>query len=140
MKGNLQFIKTFGGTKLQDMPLAERLYLGGEHSIRGYVYNRVGPKFKDKDRTIRGGFSEILLSGEYEQYLFKQLDAFVFFDAGNVYFDEFHVDYLRYSTGFGIKLKIAEHSAPIIIGMGYPLNPSNKMDVKRFFLSFGTSF
>lgn len=139
-RGNLQFIQTLGRTNPSDLPLAERLYIGGEQTIRGFHYNSVGPKFRDKKRTIRGGTSEVLLSADYTQYLFKKLDVFVFFDAGNVYFKEFHLGKLRASYGYGIKIKFSENSIPLVIGLGYPMNPKHKEDVKHFFLSFGSNF
>jgi outer membrane protein insertion porin family len=140
LRGNLQFIQTFGSTHPKDLPLTERLYAGGETSIRGYVFNRVGPTFHDKDHTVRGGMSEALLSAEYDQYLFSRLDGFVFFDAGNVYFQQFMLGKLRASYGYGIKVKLRENTVPLTIGMGYPINPRRKEDVKRFFISFGASF
>lgn len=139
-RAELQFIQTFGSTHPKDLPLSERLYAGGETSIRGYVFNRVGPKFHDKQRTVRGGMSEVLLSAEYTQFLFKKLDAFVFFDAGNAYFRQFHLGTLRASWGYGLKIKIREGSAPITIGWGNPINPQRAEDVKKFFITFGTSF
>ncbi|MDB6081568.1 MAG: putative outer membrane protein Omp85 [Chlamydiia bacterium] len=140
LRGNLQFIQALGSTHPRDIPLSERLYSGGESTIRGFVYNRVGPKFHDKDRTIRGGMSEVLLSAEFNQYCFKKLDVFAFFDAGNVYFSQFYLGTLRASWGYGIKIKIRENAAPIAIGIGNPINPQSREDVKRFFLSFNTSF
>ncbi len=138
-RANFQFIKTLGSTDARDLPLDERLYSGGETSIRGFAFNRVGPKFKDKRRTVRGGLSEVFLSAEYKQYLFKKLDGFFFFDAGNVYWKQFHLGSLCYSAGYGIKFKIAEN-APLTLGIGYPLNPSHKEDVKKFFMLFETNF
>ena len=140
MRGNVKFIKTMGSTHPRDLPFAERYYLGGEQTLRGYHFNSVGPKFHDKRRTARGGVSEVLLSADYTQYLFKKLDAFVFFDAGNVYFQQFHVGTLRASYGYGIKIKLNENAAPLVIGYGYPINPQRKEDVKHFFLTFGASF
>lgn len=139
LKGNLQFIQTYGGTKPHDMPLAERLYTGGENSIRGFVFNSVGPRFHDHHKTVRGGMSEVLLSSEFSQFLHKRVDGFVFFDAGNVYFKQFYLGKLRASYGYGVKLKILPSSAPIVLGIGYPINPAHPSDVKRFFLTFSTS-
>src|SRR5207244_3951355 len=98
------------------------------------------PKFHDKKRTVRGGMSEVLLSAEYTQAIIKRLDAFVFFDAGNVYFKEFYLGKVRASWGYGVKVKIRDGTPPLAIGIGNPINPGNKDDVKRFFLSFSSSF
>lgn len=139
LRGNFQFIKTLGSTHPRDLPLDERLFLGGEQSLRGYRYNRVGPKYHDEDHTPRGGVSSVLFSCDYDQYIFKQMDAFLFFDAGNVTFRQLDIRKLRYTAGFGLKVKVLGN-APIVFGMGYPLNPEHKRDVKHFFFSLGTAF
>lgn len=139
LRGNVAFIQTLDGTHPRDLPIDERLFMGGEQSVRGYLYNSIGPKFHDRDHTSRGGMSNILLSAEYDQYLFKKMDGFVFFDAGNAYFKQLYIGELRCSAGFGIKLKVFGNT-PLVLGLGYPLNPQRKQDVKQFFFSIGTSF
>ncbi len=139
LRGNLQFIQTLGSTHPKDLPLDERFYIGGEQSLRGYRYNTVGPKFHDINHTPRGGMSSVLFSCDYDQYLFKRLDAYVFFDAGNVYFRQLDLGALRYTAGYGLKVKILGN-APLVFGMGYPLNPQSKRDVKHFFFSIGAAF
>lgn len=139
LKGNAQFIKTLFGTRPRTLPLDERLYLGGETTMRGFQFNAVGPHFHDKDRTPRGGVSSVFLSGEYDHQLMKKLDGFVFIDIGNVSFKEFYMDTLRSSVGYGIKFYITDN-APLIVGVGYPLNPASKRDVRHFFLSIGATF
>ena len=138
-RGNVQFMQTLGSTHPKDVPMGERFYMGGDTTIRGYRFNTVGPKFHDKFRTARGGMSSILFTAEYDQYLFKKLDGFVFFDAGNAYFKELYLGSLRCSAGYGLKLKVFG-TAPLVFGVGYPLNPENKKDLKKFFFSIGTSF
>ncbi len=139
LRGNVQFIQTLDHTHPKNLPLDERFYMGGEQSIRGYRFNSIGPHFHDSFRTARGGMSSILLSAEYDQYLFKIMDGFVFLDAGNVYFKQLYLGGLHYSAGYGIKLKVLGN-APLVLGIGYPLNPQSKHDVKRFFFSIGTAF
>lgn len=139
VKGNFQFIKTLFGMKPSHLPLDERLYLGGEQTVRGYKFNTVGPKFHDVKHTPRGGISSVLLSAEYDYQLFRRLSVFLFFDAGAVSFKQFHVDTMRYTTGLGCTFNLTE-TAPLVFGYGVPLNPHSKQDVKRFFFSLGTSF
>ncbi|MBS0654327.1 MAG: outer membrane protein assembly factor BamA [Verrucomicrobia bacterium] len=138
-RANAQFIRTLGGTHPRDLPLDERLYMGGEQSLRGYRFNTVGPHFHDTHHTPRGGITSLLFSGEYDQYVFKKLDAYVFIDVGNAYFRGIDLGTLRYTAGYGIKVK-AFGNAPLVLGIGYPLNPQRHADVKRFFFSLGAAF
>lgn len=139
VRADVQAIKTVLGTRPSRIPLDERLYLGGENTMRGYRFNMVGPHFHDTHHTPRGGMSSLLFSGEYEHPLYKKLNGFVFFDAGNVWWHEFHVGRLRYSTGLGLRFYISD-TTPLSVGMGFPLSHVNKRDIQRFFFSIGVGF
>lgn len=117
----------------------ERLYLGGEQSMRGYRYNALGPTFGDKNRTPRGGMSSLLFSGEYEFPIWSKLHGFLFSDIGNVCWQPLSVGSLRTTIGYGVHFYIIE-GAPLTLGMGYPLHLKHKQDEKRFFFSLGVNF
>lgn len=139
MRADAQAIKTLLGTHPRDLPLDERFYLGGDQSMRGFRYNGVGPKFHDKFHTPRGGMTSLLFSGEYEHVLYKRLNGFLFADLGNVWWREFSVGRLQYTQGFGLRFYIAEAS-PLTFGLGFPVHPESKRDVRRFFFSLGMAF
>jgi len=138
-RGDLRAIQPLFGTKARQLPMDERLYLGGDQTMRGFKYNYVGPKFRDVDRTPRGGMTSLLLSGEYERPIWKQLHGFVFCDAGNVWWQPVSVGSILYTAGFGARVYIAANT-PLTFGMGYPLNPKSRRDVRHFFFSIGVSF
>jgi outer membrane protein insertion porin family len=146
---NFRFIKLIGelsdeNTAPKDrntVPLSERFFLGGETTVRGYKPYIIGPRMikNDKDAPM-GGRSSVLLSIEYLQTIFKPiLDVFVFFDAGSVSFDEFHVNKLNASTGAGVRLEVMSR-VPIMVGWGYPINANHHSDQQRLFFSMGTQF
>ena len=126
------------------MPLSERFFLGGETTVRGYKPYIIGPKFKKED-GIRdtddpmGGVSSALLSIEYMQQIFPMLDLFAFFDGGSVSLQRFDIPDFRMSYGVGARIELANR-VPIILGVGFPINPESKDDVKRFFISMGGQF
>jgi outer membrane protein insertion porin family len=139
IRADAQAIQTVLGTKPSSLPLDERLYLGGENTMRGYRFNMVGPHFGDTHHTPRGGMSSLLFSGEYERPLYKKFNGFLFTDAGNVWWKEFHYGNLKYSYGFGFRFYISD-TTPITFGFGFPLTHSSKRDVQRFFFSIGVGF
>lgn len=121
-----------------DIPMSERFFLGGENTVRGYKAFDLGPHFpKTGDPT--GGISSTLLSVEYLQEVFKFLDLFVFTDAGSISMDRFEIDTLRFSYGIGARIEMLNR-VPIILGVGFPVNPSIDSEVKRFFFSMGGQF
>ena len=144
LRWDLKFLYPLGQGEPELMPLSERYFLGGETTVRGYKPYVIGPKFKkgdgkrDTDDPM-GGVSSALLSVEYLQRIFPMLDLFVFFDGGSVSLETFDVPEFRMSYGAGARIELGNR-VPIILGVGFPINPESKKDVKHFFISMGGQF
>jgi len=121
----------------ESIPVSERFFLGGENSVRGYRAFDLGPHFKDG--APKGGISSSLFSVEYLHELLSFLDGFVFIDAGSVSLKRFDFGTYKLSYGVGARVEVLNR-VPIIIGMGFPVNPSGKSQVRRFFFSMGGQF
>lgn len=133
-----RFIVPYGDTDYKNLPLDERLFLGGDTTVRGYRSYRLGPQFNTGDPA--GGLSLQFYSAEYNRKVLNNLDAFLFFDAGQLSHKIFHFGRINMAAGYGIRFKLIESLPKITLGMGYPLNPRNHSDVKRFFFQMGGSF
>jgi len=87
------------------VPIDERFFAGGSHSVRGWSRSDLGPKDDNGDPI--GGNS--LLEGSIESRIsLGRWGTFVLFaDAGNVWKPSFtmHLDDLRYAGGLGIRIK-----------------------------------
>jgi len=144
-RADLQFVKTYGDTGPRDLPLSERLFLGGETTVRGYRPFIIGPKFGNNEPS--GGVSSMLLSQEYQYNLLRApcLDGFVFVDAGYVSLSEFTIGQPAASVGFGMRIEVMRNM-PIMMGLGWPIHPSERFEgrtlnnAQRFFFSMGGSF
>jgi outer membrane protein insertion porin family len=141
-RGDLRFILPFGRTTSEKMPLDERLFLGGDNTVRGYRPYRLGPLFEKNDP--RGGMSMQIYSLELSRRLMKNLEMFTFFDAGHLSFAKFDFGLedtrVFTSVGFGIRFKLLESIPPLTMGYGAPINPKNRSEVKNFFISVGGKF
>lgn len=137
-RADFRFLVPLFDTKRFEIPLNERLFLGGDSTIRGYRVYRLGPKFNEGDP--RGGMSMQLLSAEYTKYLHPKISAFIFCDSGHLSFDVWNFGTMWTSVGFGINLKILDGVPPIVLGFGFPLNPDSRSDVQRFFFNIGGRF
>lgn len=136
-RGDFKFINPLGQGTAELLPLSERYFLGGETSVRGYRAYQIGPKYGTGDPT--GGISSVLLSVEYLQTIFKMLDLFVFADGGSISMDRVNVHKMNFSWGYGARFELANR-VPLIVGYGYPINPSSHSEVRRFFFSMGGQF
>lgn len=144
-RAELQFLHPYGRTSPNGVPLSERLYLGGETTVRGYRNFIIGPKFGNNEP--KGGMSAYLLSEEYQHNLLKVpcLDAFVFIDAGYVSFDQFSIGTPAASVGFGLRAEVMRNM-PMTVGLGFPIHPGERRNgellknTQRFFFSMGGCF
>jgi translocation and assembly module TamA len=66
---------------LDEMPLSQRFFAGGDNSVRGYGYNELGPT--DAYGYVVGGKHLIVGSVEYEHKLVGNWSAAAFYDIGN---------------------------------------------------------
>ncbi|TAK15075.1 MAG: hypothetical protein EPO35_08490, partial [Acidobacteria bacterium] len=75
-----QYIRPFGTTTL---PIFEKIFIGGEYSIRGFDLRSVGPR----DATtglVLGGNKNVLFNAEYMVVVAGPVRMLAFFDAGQV--------------------------------------------------------
>lgn len=103
----------------QNLPLWERLYAGGERSVRGYGRRRLGPRSAANDPI--GGRSLLEASIELRRRIWESLGGALFVDAGQVSRDRFDVPIgdLRYGTGFALFYQTPV--GPLRLDLGFPL-------------------
>lgn len=137
-RADAHFIQPLGNRSPHSIPIDERYFLGGDDSIRGYRPYKLGPEYPEGDP--RGGISMQLLSLEYSRPLFKRVEGFTFIDSGHLDIKRWHFGRMNTSVGFGFKIAVFPNAPPLTLGMGFPINPQNRGQVKRFFLSVGGKF
>ncbi len=122
-----------------DVPLFDRLFLGGARNLRGFKYRYVGP-YQNGDPI--GGKTAGLASFEYTVPVYANMIRVAgFYDIGNVWLDAFDFDVLKYCSDIGIGLRIDVPGFPIRVDYAWPLEISG--DVQRtsarfnFWLGYG---
>jgi len=102
LRAQFEFIAAYGGTTV--LPIFEKLYLGGEYSIRGFDIRSVGPS-DPQTGLVLGGNKSLLFNGEYLISIAGPVRLVLFYDAGQVG-DEgrgFAMNQFRTSTGAEIR-------------------------------------
>jgi len=101
LRGQVAYIKPYGHTIL---PIYERLFLGGEYSVRGYDIRSIGPRDPATGLVI-GGDRSLLGNAEYIITVFGPLRLVLFYDAGQVpeYQHKFTWQDWKTSTGAEIR-------------------------------------
>jgi len=146
-KGLVGFLHARGGTIAKNsddllLPDYEKFYLGGMNSVRGFDYRGISLTSinSNGDVTKIGGEKMIQFNAELIIPISKKIGLMgvVFFDAGNVYGDEFDIGDLRKSAGYGFRW--FSPLAPIRIEYGQILDPREDEEEGRWEFTMGGAF
>jgi outer membrane protein insertion porin family len=80
MRAQYQYIHNFAG--IQELPIFEKLYLGGEYSVRGFDIRSIGPQ--GANGVVIGGNKSLLFNVEEMISIAGPVRAILFYDAGQV--------------------------------------------------------
>ncbi|MCA3730314.1 MAG: BamA/TamA family outer membrane protein, partial [Phenylobacterium sp.] len=125
-----------GGT-LGGVPASRRFYAGGGGSVRGYVFQGIGPHLPDN--TPVGGLSLVEVSGEVRHRLSDQWGLVAFVDAGSVGLSqEPAFEALDLGVGLGVRYNLG--FGPIRFDLAVPLNRRSDDPSYQIYVSIGQSF
>ena len=106
------------------IPVFERLWLGGEYSVRGFDIRRIGPTLHDinpevpersnQGRTLVGGNKSLLFNAEYQFVIGGPVRLVMFYDAGQVqdFGREFAMNDFKTSTGLELRFFLPMLNVP----------------------------
>jgi outer membrane protein assembly factor BamA len=76
-----EYIHSFGNTN--DLPIFQKIFLGGEYSVRGFDIRSIGPQDPGTGLVL-GGNKDLLFNVEQNFNIMSQLRLILFYDAGQV--------------------------------------------------------
>ena len=102
VRGQFQFIAPVRDTKT--LPIFEKLFSGGEYSVRGFDIRSIGPSDPNTGLVI-GGNKSLLFNAEYMFSVVPTVRLIAFYDAAQVVAERqaFALDHFRTSTGAEIR-------------------------------------
>jgi outer membrane protein insertion porin family len=80
-RGQFEYIHAIGNS---DIPIFERLFLGGEYSVRGFDLRQIAPRDETDPRIVLGGNKSLLFNVEQIFALGGPVRLILFYDAGQV--------------------------------------------------------
>jgi outer membrane protein insertion porin family len=149
VRAQAQYIRPFTGNS-KTLPIIEKLWLGGEYSIRGYDIRTIGPKLvrtipaedtggalfvpgavnlverTEETDLVLGGNKSLLFNAEYLISVAGPVRLVLFYDAGQA-LDEgqnFGMRHFRTSTGAEIRFFMPVLNVPFRLIMAY--NPQRE--------------
>ena len=141
LRGRLETVDAYGDN---DLPIYEKLFLGGPRTVRGVKYRDVGPKafsapgYSDHHVPL-GGQTLALGTAEYTVPVFKAVRLAAFMDAGSLGEDSFGGSMSSFCVSAGIGLRIDLPNFPIRFDIARPFKRDDSYTEKEFF-SFTIGF
>jgi outer membrane protein insertion porin family len=137
LNGELAFVDATDGT----VPIFDRLFLGGQGTLRGFEFRDLGPRDPVTGEAI-GGQSLGFLSTEYTVPVIDNVRAAVFYDLGFVNADSWDPSPsdLYHDIGVGVRLKLPISPVPIALDYAIPVESPDPLADKggqfNFYLNY----
>ncbi|WP_246333362.1 autotransporter assembly complex protein TamA [Aureimonas mangrovi] len=136
------------GADLEDVPNSRRFYAGGGGSVRGYVFQSIGPYYPDFALpgtnpifvdTPTGGLSLFEASAELRIGVTENIQIVPFIDGGTVS-DDLFPDFGEFKLGAGVGARYLTSFGPIRIDVGIPLDPGPRDGSFQIYAGIGQAF
>ena len=124
-----------------DIPIYDRLFLGGPRTIRGVDYREIAPKvYRRGEHAPWGGKSAFNITAEYTVPVIQYIRLAAFTDLGAVGRDSFdpEISDLCWSVGVGVRLDIPRF--PVRLDFATPVKKPDDVDTQIFSFSVGYDF
>ncbi len=138
--GEIATVNTWG--KGKDVPIFDRLFLGGSSNLRGFDYRNLGPK--DENGEPLGGRSLARATVEYTFPIIEHVRGALFSDIGlldsrgNHFTADGKGEHIGSDVGFGLRLDLP--IGPLRIDYGIPTRKNGNSSSGKFNFNVGYQF
>jgi translocation and assembly module TamA len=131
---------TIFGADRDDIAPSRRFYAGGGGSVRGYGYQRLGPRDIDGDPIGGRSLAEFALEARIRlRALGGDFGIVPFFDGGTLS-TKSAPDFAKWQFGAGLGVRYYSSFGPIRVDVGTPLNPQSDDGPVAVVVSLGQAF
>ena len=151
LRGWTSMIEEYGDS--EEVPLFDRLFVGGPRTVRAFKYRKVGPK--DENKEPIGGRSAAAVTFEYTVPIVEKVRLALFYDAGivwegryqkgSVYPEDIEIGEIVgdgvLCDGYGLGIRFDFPQFPIQLDYAWPINTDDMLsDSGRFSFSIGYTY
>ncbi len=123
LRGQFIYVKPIGRTKT--LPIFERLFLGGEYSVRGFDLRSIGPRDLASGLVL-GGSTSLLFNAEYLISIAGPVRLVLYYDAGQVQPERSRVSLSDFKTSTGAEIRFFMPVLNVPFRLIFAWNPQRK--------------
>jgi len=101
------------------VPIYERLFLGGSNNLRGFPFREVGPQDENGEPT--GGQTMARTTIEWTFPIIEKARGAVFYDMGFVNSDAWSFGFNNMASDIGVGIRLDLPIGPLRLDYGYPV-------------------
>jgi len=117
LNGEIATVSQWGNGN--EVPIFERLYLGGSNNLRGFPFREVGPK--DENGEPEGGQTMARATIEWTFPIIEKARGAIFYDTGFVNSSAWSFGFNHMASDIGIGLRLDLPIGPLRLDYGYPV-------------------
>jgi|LakMenE18May11ns_1017448.scaffolds.fasta_scaffold9952275_3 outer membrane protein insertion porin family len=120
LNGEVAFVDSING----DVPIFERMFLGGGRTLRGFEFRDIGGDRDVPSGEVLGGQSLAFLTTEYTVPVIENIRAAVFYDMGFVNSGSWDISPqdVYSDVGMGIRIQLPISPVPIALDYAVPVS------------------
>ncbi|MBA3962613.1 MAG: outer membrane protein assembly factor BamA [Chthoniobacterales bacterium] len=134
--GEVAVIDTWGSGN--EVPIFDRLFLGGANDLRGFNYRDVSPR--DVNGEPLGGKTLARFTVEDTFPVIPKVRVAVFYDTGFVHKDAYDIDTAGLAGDVGVGVRLDLPVGPLRLDYGFPIQGSKGSNGGKFNFSVGYQF
>ena len=117
INGEIGTVSQWGAAN--EVPIYERLFLGGSNNLRGFPFREVGPQDENGEPT--GGQTMARTTIEWTFPIIEKARGALFYDMGFVNSDAWSFGFNHMASDIGIGLRLDLPIGPLRLDYGYPV-------------------
>ena len=121
-----------------DVPIFERLFLGGSNNLRGFPFREVGPQDENGEPT--GGKSMARTTIEVTFPIIEKARGAVFYDTGFLNTSQWSFGFNHIASDIGVGLRLDLPIGPLRLDYGYPIQRDGYNGGGHFNFNVGYQF
>jgi outer membrane protein insertion porin family len=123
---------------ISNVPIYDRLYLGGSNNLRGFAFRDVGPR--DSSGEPLGGQSMARATVELTFPIIEKARGAIFYDTGFVNADPYDYSTRDLASDVGIGMRLDLPVGPLRIDYGFPIQKDGRSGGGHFNFNVGYQF